>query len=98
MDFMKQMKDIAAMKSQLEKAQKELGSKIVTVSDSGVRVEMNGKLDVLSVKIENIDLLKDAGKLEAAITQALKKTKNQVEKVVTFEITKNMGGPKLPIS
>jgi len=87
------------LKSKLDKAQKELGNIVLEV-DSGkgaVRVTVNGKQKILSVKIspEVIDPDK-AKRLEELVFKAVSEAINKSQKVAAKQLGGLTGGLKIP--
>ncbi len=93
------MKQAQKMQQQVENAQKELESKIFTVSSGGgiVTVEMNGKNELKSLKIdpqavdpEDVEMLEDL--IVAAIQEAHAKVSAASEEIMG----KVTGGMNIP--
>ncbi|MCL1827366.1 MAG: YbaB/EbfC family nucleoid-associated protein [Candidatus Cloacimonetes bacterium] len=95
-DLQKQMQK---MQKELIKQQEELEAKIWTANSGGgmVTVEMNGKYDVQSIKLnkEVVDP-EDIEMLEDLILAALKEAHQIVEKEVEADVSKLTGGMKIP--
>ena len=93
------MKQAQKMQQDLMKAQEELANKIVEGSAGGgmVKVEMNGKNQVLSVKIdpEVVDP-NDIEMLEDLIIAALNEAQEKVSKSSESELGKLTGGMNIP--
>ena len=87
------------LKSKLDKVQKELGN-IVVEADSGrgaVRVIVNGKQKILSIKIspEVIDPDKTE-QLEKLVLKAVSEAMNKSQKVAAKQLSGLTGGLKIP--
>ena len=95
-DLQKQMQK---MQKELVKQQEELESKIWTASSGGgmVTVEMNGKYDVQSIKLDK-DVVdpNDIEMLEDLIVAALKEVHEIVARDVEADMSKLTGGIKIP--
>ncbi len=95
-DLMKQAKK---MQDNLAKAQEELANTIVEGSAGGgmVKVEMNGKNQVISLKIDQevVDP-DDVEMLEDLIIAALNDAQDKVSKTSEDEMSKLTGGVKIP--
>ena len=99
----KQMQDlqkkVMKMQEELAKQQKELEAKVWSASSGGgmVTVEMNGKYDMKSIKInpEAVDP-DDVEMLEDLILAAIKDVYNKVSKEVDADMSKLTGGIKIP--
>ena len=93
------LKNLGSIQAKMEEVQEKLGGVRVVGSAGGdmVRVEMNGRLDVLSVKVspeavdpEDLDMLQDL--FRAAVTDALFKAKEAIR----VEMTGLTGGMNIP--
>ena len=93
------MKQAQKMQQDLAKAQEELANKIVEGTSGGgmVKVEMNGKNQVLSLKIdpEVVDP-NDIEMLEDLIIAAINEAQEKVAKSSEDEMSKLTGGMKIP--
>jgi len=93
------MKQAQKMQQDLAKAQEELANKIVEGTSGGgmVKVEMNGKNQVLSIKIdpEVVDP-DDIEMLEDLIIAALNEAQEKVNQTSESELSKLTGGMKIP--
>ena len=93
------MKQAQKMQQDLAKAQEELANKIVEGTSGGgmVKVEMNGKNQVLSLKIdpEVVDP-NDIEMLEDLIIAAINEAQEKVSKSSEDEMSKLTGGMKIP--
>ncbi len=93
------MKQAQKMQQDLSKAQEELANKIVEGSSGGgmVTVKMNGKNQVLSLKIDKevVDP-KDVEMLEDLIIAAINEAQEKVVKSSEDELSKFTGGIKIP--
>ncbi|MDD3051182.1 MAG: YbaB/EbfC family nucleoid-associated protein [Candidatus Cloacimonetes bacterium] len=93
------MKQAQKMQEKMMKAQEELENKIIEVSSGGgmVNVKMNGKNQLLSIKIDrevvdpdDIEMLEDL--IIAAVNEAHEKIRNSSES----EMSQLTGGMKIP--
>lgn len=93
------MKQAQKMQQDLMKAQEELATQIVEGTAGGgmVKVEMNGKNQILSVKIdpEVVDS-DDVEMLEDLIIAALNEAQEKVSKTSESEMGKLTGGMNIP--
>jgi len=98
-DIGKLLKQAQQMQSKMTRMQEELADKTVEASAGGgmVKVVMNGKHEVVSVKIDpevvdpgDVEMLEDL--VAAAVTEAA----NQVEEMVRNEMSSLTGGMPLP--
>jgi DNA-binding YbaB/EbfC family protein len=93
------MKQVQKMQSDMARMQEELADKTVEASSGGgmVNVVVNGKQEVLSIKIkpevvdpEDVEMLEDL--LVAAVKEAMRKSQDMVAE----EMNKITGGIKIP--
>ncbi|MCK4694806.1 MAG: YbaB/EbfC family nucleoid-associated protein [Candidatus Cloacimonetes bacterium] len=95
-DLLKQAKK---MQEDLAKAQDELANMVVEGTSGGgmVKVEMNGKHQVLSLKIdpEVVDT-DDIEMLEDLIMAAINEAQDKITKTSEDELSKFTGGMKIP--
>ena len=93
------MKQAQKMQAQIAKVQEELAQKTVEASAGGgmITVVVNGKQDILSIKIEpevidakDVEMLQDL--VVAAVNEALKKS----QEMVSEEMRKITGGLQIP--
>lgn len=86
MNMQKLMQEAQKMQAQLQRDQKELESTVYEGSSSLVKIKMNGKYEVMDVKIENIEefssedveILQDM--IMVAMNEVLTKIKKDKEK------------------
>lgn len=99
MNFQDMMRQAKQMQERMAKLQEELGSRTVEASAGGgmVTVSVNGRQEVLSVKIEkevvspgDVDLLQDL--VRAAVNEALSRSRE----LISAEMAKITGGMNLP--
>ena len=95
----KMMKQAQEMQAKMLRAQEELGTKEVEATAGGgaVRVRMNGKQDVLSVKIspEVVDP-QEVEMLEDLMVAAYREAKKKAEDMAREELSKVTGGLDIP--
>ncbi len=93
------MKQAQKMQQDMVKAQEELANTVFEASSGGgmVTVEMNGKNQILSLKIdpEVVDP-DDVEMLEDLIIAALNEVREKVDKNSESEMSKLTGGMKIP--
>jgi nucleoid-associated protein EbfC len=95
----KMMKQAQEMQAKMLRAQEELATKEVEATAGGgaVTVRMNGKQDVLSVKIspEVVDP-QDVEMLEDLMVAAYREAKKKAEDMAREELSKATGGLDIP--
>ena len=93
------MKQAQKMQQDLAKAQEELANMVVEGTSGGgmVKVQMNGKNQILSLKIDKevVDP-EDVEMLEDLIIAAINEAQEKVTKSSEDELTKFTGGMKIP--
>jgi len=82
---LKQLKDL---RSQAKEMQNVLGQEIITTEKGGIKITMNGNLEVISIAI-NEDLAKDS--LEGLLVDAINETIKKAQKVMAQKL-QAMGG------
>ncbi len=82
---LKQLKDL---RSQAKEMQNVLGQEIITTEKGGIKITMNGNLEVISIAI-NEDLAKDS--LEGLLADAINETIKKAQKVMAQKL-QAMGG------
>ena len=93
------MKQAQKMQADMMKAQEELASKVVEGTAGGgmVTVEMNGKNQVISLKLDPEVVDKDdVEMLEDLIIAALNEAQEKISKTSENEMGKLTGGMKIP--
>src|SRR5690554_4203107 len=95
----KMMKQVQKMQADMAKLQQELADREVEASSGGgvVTVKVNGKQEVLAIKIQpeavdpdDVEMLEDL--ITAAVNEALRKSQD----MVAGEMSKITGGMKIP--
>jgi len=96
MDMLKMIKEAAAMKSRLAEMEKSLRAQVIEIEYKGVKVKLNGKSEMLDIKLSPELLREDASVIEKnilfAMQQGLKKSQDAMEQ----EARKITGGLKIP--
>ena len=94
-----QMRQLQAMQAEMEKVQEELDAKEVETTAGGgaVAVRVNGKKEVLSIKIDpDVMDKEDPEMLEDLILVAVNEGLRQIEEMSQSEMGKLTGGLNLP--
>ena len=94
-----QMRQLQAMQAEMEKVQTELDAKEIETTAGGgaVAVRVNGKKEVLSIKIDpDVMDKEDPEMLEDLILVAVNEGLRQVEEMSQAEMGKFTGGLNLP--
>jgi len=94
-----QMRQLQAMQAEMERVQEELDAKEVETTAGGgaVAVRVNGKKEVLSIKIDpDVMDKEDPEMLEDLILVAVNEALRQIEEMSQSEMSKLTGGLGLP--
>lgn len=92
------MKEAQKMQEKMQDAQKELALLVVTGESGGglVKVEMNGRHDVLSTKMNSNLLDEDIEMIQDLVTAAVNDAVQKIEKESKGKISELTAGMKLP--
>lgn len=97
MDMFKLLKQAKEMQSQMKKMQDELKDKTVEAEYQGVKVIINGKLEVLSLKIDPGVLSgNQPEKIEKIILRAVNDAIGKTQDLMAGEMKKISGGMHIP--
>jgi DNA-binding protein YbaB len=96
MDMFKMIKEANAMRSKLSEMEKALKDKIIEVEDNGIKVKVNGKSDILDIKISPETLKRDAAKIEKDILSVIQNAVKKSRDVMAEEAKKITGGMSIP--
>ena len=82
MGMLGQMKDVYKLQSDAKKAQKELEKMHIEADESGVKVTINGKMEIVSVDIaESVDVT-DRKALSSLLTKAFNRAMKKAQEVM----------------
>jgi DNA-binding YbaB/EbfC family protein len=90
------MKEAQKMQQRMQEAQQELSQLEVIGEAGGVRVKMNGRHDVVEVKIKPVLLEEDVDMLEDLIAAAINDAVRKIEKASKEKITQLTAGLNIP--
>lgn len=99
MDMARLLKQAQQMQARMNEMKEELGEKKVTATSGGgmVTVEVNGRNELLSIKIDpQVVDPDDLEMLEDLIVAAVNEAKRRVEELVKEEMGKLTGGLPIP--
>jgi DNA-binding protein YbaB len=96
MDIFKLMKEATAMKSKLTQMEKELKNKIVETDLNGVKIKMNGKMELIELKLSPQLLTENINKIETTIFTAIQQTIKKSQEIMAEETKKITGGINIP--
>ncbi|MDD2487812.1 MAG: YbaB/EbfC family nucleoid-associated protein [Candidatus Gracilibacteria bacterium] len=91
MDYSK-AKELLKLQQEASKIQNELSNIHIEAEVSGVVITINGKMEVVSVKIEDLEITKDIPKLEKAILDAINKGLKKSQEIAADKMKDIMGG------
>lgn len=96
MELFKMAKEAMSMRSKVKEMEKVLKSKVVDIEYKGVKISMNAKNEIVSLKLPedfNKNSVKDMEKIMfSAIEEAIK----EAQKAMAEESKKLMGGMNIP--
>ena len=95
---MKQVQELMKLQQQAQKVQAELDNIHIEAESQWFVVTLNGQLKAIKVEIEDITLLQDKAKLEAAALEAINKGMKKAQEIAAQKMQGGMGdlGLKLP--
>lgn len=97
MDLFKMLKQAKEMQSQMKKIQEELKGKTVEVNSGGINIIINGKQEILSVKVPPEILQNATGeKLEKILLRGFNDAISQSQALMANEMKKISGGLNIP--
>lgn len=83
------------LQGDMEKISKEIEAQTYVGQNSGVKVEINGKYEVLKIEVQNVETLKDKELVEdmmlLAVNEALEKIKKEKDEKLG-KYTNGLGG------
>lgn len=96
MDMFKMIKEATAMKSKLSQMEKELRAKEIEVEHSGIKIKINGKSEVLDIKLSPDFLKQDQAKIEKYLLGAFQQSIKKSQDLMAEEAKKITGGMNIP--
>ena len=95
-DMGKLAKKAKEMKDQMKKIQGELKDTFVDAEEGGVKVVMNGEMDVQSVEITELALLQNKVQLEKMIQKAVNKASRRAKESASSKLAVVSKGLNIP--
>lgn len=92
MGLMGQMGDMYKLQKQAKKIKKELAKTHIFSESNGVKVTVSGEQEIVSVEIENEEILSNKKKLEKAILEASNKAFKKAQQIAADRMKEVMGG------
>jgi DNA-binding protein YbaB len=96
MDMFKMIKEAAAMKSKLAEMERVLKEKVIEIEESGIKVKINAKSEVLDIKISQEVLKQSAEKIEKDLLRVLQNAAKEAHGLMMQEAKAITGGMKIP--
>jgi nucleoid-associated protein EbfC len=92
------MKEAQKMQQRMQEVQEELSKKIVEGESGGgkVKAKMNGRYDVIAIKIDSYLMTQDIEMLEDLVAAAVNDAVRKVEKASKEKINQLAAGLKIP--
>lgn len=96
MELFKMAKEAMSMRSKVKEMEKVLKSKVVDIEYKGVKISMNAKNEIVSLKLPE-DFNKNSVKdMEKIIFSAIEEAIKEAQKAMAEESKKLMGGMNIP--
>ena len=97
-DFTKMLKQAKKLQNQMQEMQEELGNKEVEASSGGgmVTAKVNGKKELVSLKIDPEVVKEDPEMLEDLVVAAINEAMKRVDELIKEEMGKVTGGLPIP--
>ena len=97
-DFTKLLKQAKKLQNQMQEVQEQLGGKEVEASSGGgmVTAVVNGKKDLVSLKIDPQVLGEDPEMIEDLVVAAVNEAMRRVDDLIKEEMSKVTGGLPIP--
>jgi DNA-binding protein YbaB len=96
MELFKMAKEALSMRSKLNEIDKKLRANIMTVEHKGIKIQVNGKNEFLSLVITDNLLTQNKTKIEKCILEAFCEAHKKSQTIMTEEAKKITGSIKLP--
>jgi len=96
MELFKMAKEAMSMRSKVKEIDKALKAKIVDIDYKGVKVSMNAKTEIVSLKLPEDFNQKSVKDMEKIMFSAFQEAVKEAQKVMAEESKKLMGGMNFP--
>ena len=80
------------MIQQAKQMQKQMESMLFDLEENGIKIKINGKLDILSFEIVNSELLEDKEKLESMSRQTVNSAIQKAQREAAMQMQNQIGG------
>jgi len=96
MELFKMAKEAMSMRSKVKEMEKALKAKIVDIDYKGVKVSMNAKNEIVSLKLPEDFNQKSVKDMEKIMFSAIQEAIKEAQKAMAEESKKLMGGMNIP--
>ncbi len=96
MELFKMAKEAMSMRSKVKEMEKTLKAKIVDIDYKGVKVSMNAKNEIVSLKLPEDFNQKSVKDMEKIMFSAIQEAIKEAQKAMAEESKKLMGGMNIP--
>ena len=96
MELFKMAKEAMSMRSKVKEMEKTLKAKIVDIDYKGVKVSMNAKNEIVSLKLPEDFNQKSVKDMEKLMFSAIQEAIKEAQKAMAEESKKLMGGMNIP--
>lgn len=96
MELFKMAKEAMSMRSKVKEMEKALKAKIVDVEYKGIKISMNAKNEIVSLKLPEDFANNSVKDMEKVMFSAIQKAIEEAQKAMAEESKKLMGGLNIP--
>ena len=96
MELFKMAKEAMSMRSKVKEMEKTLKAKIVDIDYKGIKVSMNAKNEIVSLKLPEDFNQKSVKDMEKIMFSAIQEAIKEAQKAMAEESKKLMGGMNIP--
>ncbi|MCR4663383.1 MAG: YbaB/EbfC family nucleoid-associated protein [Endomicrobiaceae bacterium] len=96
MELFKMAKEAMSMRSKVKEMEKALKAKIVDIDYKGVKISMNAKNEIVSLKLPEDFNQKSVKDMEKIMFSAIQEAIKEAQKAMAEESKKLMGGMNIP--
>ena len=96
MELFKMAKEAMSMRSKVKEMEKTLKAKIVDIDYKGIKISMNAKNEIVSLKLPEDFNQKSVKDMEKLMFSAIQEAIKEAQKAMAEESKKLMGGMNIP--
>ena len=96
MELFKMAKEAMSMRSKVKEMEKALKAKIVDIDYKGIKISMNAKNEIVSLKLPEDFNQKSVKDMEKIMFSAIQEAIKEAQKAMAEESKKLMGGMNIP--